>query len=345
MGGCIRGSSPVPDSLACLVDVYVGRQCSLGEQARSSCDLPHRDGCIGANGRIGDESLRFRREHLCDWGVNHCADGYRPSALGAWERGDRNERVKTVLQYSIPNLAAVALLIVGSFFDDGARKLMWTLFLLAVAVGVFRARQGDWIVRAGHFAERHGLIVIIALGEIVVAIGIAVVSSLDEAEGLPNDTLIALAAAGVMAGLLWWGYFDRVLPALEHRAETLTGRDRARFVADVYTVLHILIVGGIIAIAAAAEEMLLHPKDAAHTEFLIMFVLGIALFFGGIAASAFRAYRAIAKERIVGLVAVAAVVLFGRTWNGVTLLIAVDVVLLLTLLAEQRRIEQPAVAT
>lgn len=262
---------------------------------------------------------------------------------GIGSEGTASSEFKTVLQYSIPNLVAIAMLVVGSFLDEGIRKLMWTLFVLAIAVGVFRARQGDWIVRAGHFAERHGLIVIIALGEIVVAIGISVVSSLDEAEGLPNDTLLALAAAGVMASLLWWGYFDRVSPALEHRAETHTGRDRARFVADVYTVAHIFIVGGIIAIAAAAEEMLLHPTDAAHTEFLLMFVVGIALFYGGIAAAVFHAYRAVARERLAAILAIAALAYFGRAWNGLGLLIAVDVVLLAALLAEQRRIEQSVV--
>ena len=74
-----------------------------------------------------------------------------------------------------------------------------------------------------------------------------------------------------------------MLPSLEFRCESLEGRPRAHFTADVYTGLHILIVGGIIATAAAAEEILLHPTDAVHTEFLVMFAAGLALFFGGVA--------------------------------------------------------------
>ena len=255
--------------------------------------------------------------------------------------GFTDNEFRTVVRYGIPNIVASVLLIVGAFLDDGPRKVMWVLFIGVILIGIVRARGGDWIVRSGHFAERHGLILIIALGEIVVAIGIAVVGSLTETDGLPNETLIALIAAGTLIGLLWWAYFDRVLPALEHRSEALEGHDRAAFTADVYTGFHILIVGGIITTAAAAEEILLHPKDEVHTEFLVMFVGGLAMFFGGIALSVIRAYRLIAKERIVAVIAIAALAYVGRSWDGVTVLVAVDIVLLMMLIAEHLRIEGP----
>jgi len=206
------------------------------------------------------------------------------------------------------------------------------------------ARTSDWIIRPGHFAERHGLIIIIALGEIIVAIGIAVVDSLSESDGLPTDTIVALTTAGILAGLLWWSYFDRVVPALEHRCLELTGRDRAHLVADAYTLFHVFIVGGIIAGAAATEEILLHPRDAVHGEFLVMLVAGFGLFFGGIAAAAYRAYRVLAKERLAAMVAIILLAILGRNWDGVVILIAVDLVLLVTLIAEHRRVEAPSAA-
>ncbi len=264
--------------------------------------------------------------------------------LQVWAYADNpesSEEFASVVRYGLPNAAAVVLLLIGAFLDDGPRKVFWVLFVLVVLAGIVGARFGDWIVRPGHFAERHGLIVIIALGEIVVAIGISVVNSLTEADGLPRETLVALSAAGVMAGLMWWGYFDRVLPSMGHRGESLEGRDRSRFVADVYTGFHVLIVGGIIATAAAAEEILLHPKDEVHTEFLVMFVVGLGLFFGGAVLCALRAYRAIAKERLLAMVAIAAIAYLGRSWDGVTLLIVIDVVLFATLVAEHIRIESP----
>ena len=236
---------------------------------------------------------------------------------------------------------ASVLLIIGGFLDEGPRKVLWTVFIVIILVAIQFAKRGDWIVRAGHFAERHGLIIIIALGEIVVAIGISVVESLDDADGLPNETLVGLIAAGVMAGLLWWSYFDRVQPALEHRAEELDSKKRAHLAGDAYTLTHVLLVGGIIATASATEEILLHPKDAVHTEFLVMFVAGFALFFGGIAIAAFLAYRVIAKERLAAVAAVAVMAYLGRNWDGIILLVVVDLVLLASLAAEHVRIESP----
>lgn len=265
-------------------------------------------------------------------------------ALQIWGLGSTDmsaSEFKTILGYGAPNVAAMMLLVIGGFLDEGPRKVLWVVFVLVILAGMLGARFGDWIVRPGHFAERHGLIVIIALGEVVVAIGISVVDSLNEAEELPTETLLALSAAGVMAGLLWWGYFDRVLPALEHRGEALEGRARSHFVADSYTGIHAVIVAGIIAAAAATEEILLHPGAAVHTEFLVMFVGGLALFSVGIAAAALRAYRAIAKERIAAAVAIAIVAYIGRSWSGLVLLLAVDLVLLLSIIGEHLRIELP----
>lgn len=248
---------------------------------------------------------------------------------------------QSVVQYGIPNLVGMVFLVGGAFLDEGPRKIMWLLFVASILVSMVRARSGDWIVRPGHFAERHGLIIIIALGEVVVAIGISVVESLTETEGLSNPTLVGLTAAGVLACLLWWSYFDRVLPALEHHSESLDGRPRSHFTADAYTGFHLFIVAGVIALASATEEILLHPTDATHTEFLVMFVGGVALFFGGISLAVFRSYRIIAKERLFAVASIAALAYFGRSWDGVTLLVAVDAVLFLGLVAEHFRIEAP----
>ena len=121
-----------------------------------------------------------------------------------------------------------------------------------------------------------------------------------------------------------------------------SGRPRAHFIADAFTGFHVFIVGGIIATAAATEEILLHPTDAVHTEFLIMFVGGLALFFGGIAGAAFRAYGIIAKERIAAGVVVAIAAAVASSFDGVIFLIIVDVVLAAAMFAEHQRIEPRA---
>jgi len=264
--------------------------------------------------------------------------------LQLWGHPVGSDQFNAVVQYAWPNVVAIVLLIAGGFVDGTARTLLWIGFLVVIFGSQVAAGSGDWIIRTGHFAERHGLIVIIALGEVVVAIGIPVVESLSEKASLPDETLLGLVAAGVMAGLLWWAYFDRILPALEHRGETLEGRARGHFARDIYTWIHVPIVAGIIATAAATEEILLHPRDPAPAEFRVMFAAGLGLFLGGIAVAAFRAFRAIAKERMAAMVAIATVALIGGSFDGVVLLLVIDAILAVSLVAEHVRIEQPATA-
>ena len=263
--------------------------------------------------------------------------------LQLWGLETGSAEWRSAVQYASPNFVAMLLMVIGGFLDDTARTLFWIAAVLVIFGATIAAGSADWIVRAGHFAERHGLIIIIALGEVVVAIGIAVVSSLEDG-GLPSETVTALAASGAMAGLLWWSYFDRVLPGLEHRAETLQGRDRSRFARDVYTYLHAPIVAGIILIAAAAEEILLHPGDSVPRAFRVMLAGGLALVLGAVVAAVYRSFRALARERFVAIVALVLLAAISGGWNGVVVLIVIDVLLLAMLVYEHLRIERPAAA-
>ena len=245
---------------------------------------------------------------------------------------------RSTIQLASPVLGAIALLVIGGFVDGDARVALWVATVAIILVATLFAGSGDWIVRSGHFAERHGLILIIALGEVIVAIGIAVSGSLDEG-GLDGSTRLGLLAAGVFAGLLWWSYFDRVLPALEHKGEQLEGQPRGPYARDVYTWAHAPIIGGVIAAAAAVEEILLHPNDPLPAEFRTMFVFGVGLMVLGIAIAVFRAWRAIARERLAALGAIVVLALISGSWDGVWLLVAVDIVIFVALVVEHLRIE------
>lgn len=247
---------------------------------------------------------------------------------------------------SIVGLAAVSLLAVvilvgGSFLEDGARVAAWLVALGVILIALVWAGRREWIVRPGHFAERHGLITIIALGEVIVAIGAPVVESLEAGEGLTGATVVALAASGAFAALLWWAYFDRPGPALEHRASEIEGDvAQGRFARDVYTSAHALIVAGIIVAAAALEEIALHPDEAVDLAFRMMLGGGLALTVAGVAAGVWRAFHVVARERLVAAVVLAGLLAVGSSWDGVVLLVAVDVVILVTLVVEHIRIER-----
>ncbi|MCU0310884.1 MAG: low temperature requirement protein A [Acidimicrobiales bacterium] len=251
----------------------------------------------------------------------------------------------SVVRWAAPNVVGLAVIVGGSFVDGAGRTVLWIVAVLITIGAMIAAGRGEWIIRTGHFAERHGLIVIVALGEVIVALGLPVVSSLEAGGGVPGSTVAVLVAAGVFAGLLWWGYFDRPSPALEHRAESLVGaRERGRYVRDVYTWAHAPVVAGVILSAAALEEIALHPTDPVPQQFRVMLLGGLVLMVVGIAVSVWRAFRAVPIERLVALGALAAVLLGATSWNGLVVVVVVDVVVFVTFVIENRRIEHPRVA-
>jgi low temperature requirement protein LtrA len=155
-----------------------------------------------------------------------------------------------------------ALLLVGSRLTGVAQVLVW---LGAVAIdyfGIYLTGSSGWRVASpGHFAERHGLIVIIALGESIVAIGVGVAD-------LPISTpVLAATAAGVLvvAGL-WRLYFRQISESAEHRLTELDGDDRTRLARDAYTFLHLPLVAGIVLTALGMKKVLHQVADSEHYD-------------------------------------------------------------------------------
>jgi low temperature requirement protein LtrA len=248
---------------------------------------------------------------------------------------------RSSLRYGAPNLVGMAVIVAGGFLDGNSRTVAWILGVVIFVYSTIRAGGSEWIIRAGHFAERHALIIIVALGEVIVALGNSVVIPLQENGGFPASSVVALAAAGVFAGLLWWAYFDRVQPAFEHRTEETPPRDRGRFARDVYTYGHAPIVAGVILAAVAMEEMALHPSDPLPAAFRAMGAAGLVLYFGGVGVGVFRAFGAFARERLVAIIVIVLLMLLGSDIDGVILLVCIDAILLVTLVLEHLRIEGP----
>ncbi len=250
------------------------------------------------------------------------------------------DEFRTAVRYAWPNLLAMATIVVGGFLPGDARVIAWIAGIALFVYATVKAGHGSWIIRAGHFAERHGLIVIVAMGEVIVALGNAVVVEFDDGfDAAATGGVLALVAAGAFAGLLWWSYFDRVGPALEHRAGSTSGTELGRYARDVYSYAHALIVAGVILTAVGFEEMALHPDEPTPAPFRAMTVIGIALFFGGISAAVYRAFSAVAKERLVAIAAVAVLMIVAGDVHGLWLIVMIDVIILTMLAFEHLRIE------
>jgi low temperature requirement protein LtrA len=250
------------------------------------------------------------------------------------------------IRYSVPNYVAMVVIFASSFLDGTARTTGWIVGLLIMAYSILRAGEGEWLIRPGHFAERHGLIVIVALGEVIVAVGAPVVTTFLEGGTVNAETRVAVALAGFFAALLWWSYFDRPARSFEWGAEQLAApRDRGRYARDVYTVGHAPVVFGVILVAAGLEEITVHPSDPLDSVFRAMLAIGVAAYLLGISAAVWRGFRVMAFERMVGLAAILAVVFGFQTLDGLTTLAVISAIFFVMLVVEHIRVESHRAAT
>jgi low temperature requirement protein LtrA len=144
-----------------------------------------------------------------------------------------------------------ALLVLGGALDGTPRALCW-IAALAVDYGGLALRGVEgWRVQPSHFAERHGLIIIIALGESIVSLGLG-------AGGLNLDARVVIGALlGVaISAALWWAYFDVVAIVAERRLSESPHADQVRIARDSYTYLHLPMVAGIVVFAVGAKRAL-----------------------------------------------------------------------------------------
>src|SRR5215211_4175026 len=145
--------------------------------------------------------------------------GVRVMHVALFAAGTEHPDVRRSAIALVPtSTAAPALLIAASALDGAAQTALWIAALAIDYVGgALRGIEG-WRLSPGHFAERHGLIVIIALGESIVAIGVGA-----EDVSLDAAALLSAALGVVVSASLWWLYFDDSLAAVEHRLQEVTG--------------------------------------------------------------------------------------------------------------------------
>jgi low temperature requirement protein LtrA len=216
-------------------------------------------------------------------------------------RGDR-DMLGSVLRLAIGSTIGPGLIIVAGFTDGAAQAALWTIALaLDYLGGAFSS--GGWRVSPGHFAERHGLIIIIALGESIVAIGVG-------ARGAPLDTgEIAAALLGVaVVTALWWTYFDVVALVAERKLSELNGVAQASLARDTYSYLHLPMVAGIVLFALALKQSLGHLGDELDTVPAVALCGGPAMYLLAHDAMRFRTSRTYNGRRLLTVAALVALI-------------------------------------
>jgi low temperature requirement protein LtrA len=244
-------------------------------------------------GAFGDEALLF----ACAYGV------VRYAQVALFVLASRDD---PGLRHSVWGLAAstglgVGLLVAASFADGALQGALWSLALLLDMGGPLLIDSSGWRLAPAHFAERHGLIVIIALGESIVAIGVGAEAGVDA------GVVIAATLGVVVAGALWWLYFDVVALVAERRLSNAPeGRVRNEIARDSFSYLHFPMVAGIVLLALGLKKTLEHVEDPLKLVPAAALLGGTAIYLLAHVAFRWRNVHRFSWQRVICAVALVA---------------------------------------
>ena len=184
------------------------------------------------------------------------------------------KRDRDLLQAVVLRLVPLTAIAVALFVVAGFQPAIWAVALVVDYFGVLIGRSRAWRISPAHFAERHGLIVIIALGESIVAIGIG-------AAGVTLTASVVVAAVlGTLAiASLWWAYFDVYAVGGQRQLSQREGVERARVARDAYSYLHLPMIAGIVLFALGLKKTLEHVGDPLDSVPAVALCGGLALYF------------------------------------------------------------------
>ena len=202
---------------------------------------------------------------------------------------------QSVLGLAGGSAIGVGLLVAASGVDGWLQGAFWALALLLDMGEPFLFGSEGWsLEHPGHFAERHGLIIIIAIGESIVAIGIGASSGVDAG-------VVAAAILGIaVAAAVWWLYFDVVSMLAERDLTSLpAGRVRNERARDTYSYLHFPMVAGIVLGALGLKKTLADVGGELDTVTAFAMLGGTSLYLLGHVGQRLRNVGTVNTHRLV----------------------------------------------
>lgn len=197
-----------------------------------------------------------------------------------------------------PTFVGTGLLVAASFLDGVAQGAMWAVAIAIDYSGPLLAGMRGWTLHPAHFAERHGLIIIIAFGESIVATGLGA-----EGIGLDVGVVVAAVLAIVIAAALWWAYFDVVALVAERRLKEESGERRSQMARDSYSYIHLALIAGIVLVALGAKKTIADVDEPLKTVPAAALCGGVALYLLGHIAFRLRNVHSLNKQRLVTAIA------------------------------------------
>jgi len=208
-----------------------------------------------------------------------------------------------LLRFAPTALFGASLLVLAAFLHGNARVAVWVVALAIDYLGPALVGMGrGWRIAPVHFAERYGLIILIALGESMIAIGVGAGAT------LTTGVLAAAALGLVVVSTLWWLYFDVAAIFARRRLAEARGIERARIARDSYSYLHLPMVAGIVLFALGLETAINHIDGTLAAIPAAGLCGGVALYLLGQVAFLYRSTSHLFRRRTIAAIVLLALI-------------------------------------
>jgi low temperature requirement protein LtrA len=232
--------------------------------------------------------------HALLFGVAFLVVNLMHVTLYALAARDDPDFLGAVLRMARSALAAATLILVAAFVSEDLRPLFW---LAALVVGLFGPALIDvsaWRLHPAHFVERHGLIIIIALGESLIAVGVGTRET-----SFSASVIVAALLGLTVATSFWIAYFDFFAVRFHQLLARQRGAARIALARDAYTYLHLPMVVGIVLTAFAMRRAIAHVGHDLDAVSALALCGGSALYLLSYVAMRWRAARTFGRGRVV----------------------------------------------
>ncbi|MFV2016214.1 MAG: low temperature requirement protein A, partial [Candidatus Heimdallarchaeota archaeon] len=205
----------------------------------------------------------------------------------AWGNSNQIAAIKWFGLLSIPGFIAVLL---GAILGGNFQYFFWVgAIILDLNSAIIGSAREGWSLHMDHFSERHGLFVIIALGETLI-----VAASGATGNSLKGGQIVIIILTVAITCTLWWSYFADRKPQIDNAFESIeAGPVQTRLARDVYSISHFPMLYGVILYALAVEKAIAHPDDPITLKGSLALGIGILLFVGGMIVATWRPTRMI----------------------------------------------------
>jgi low temperature requirement protein LtrA len=187
---------------------------------------------------------------------------------------DNPDLLRALLRFGPTAALAPVIILMAGFVNDRWQMVLWVIALAILYLGALIGRGAGWHISPAHFAERHGLIVIIALGESIFSIGVGAAGT------TPTPGVISAAVLGIVViAALWWAYFDVIAVLAQRQLSETSGATRARLARDLYSYLHLPLIAGIVLFALGLKTTIEQFDEPLATIPALALCGGLSLYF------------------------------------------------------------------